>query len=103
MTTFLDKLDAAARRNRSLLCVGLDPWPPLMPQEGIASFSQAIVEATADLVCAFKPNIAFYEAQGSAGLVALEQTLAAIPGDVPVILDAKRGDIGNTAAVPPPR
>ncbi|MEE9284173.1 MAG: orotidine-5'-phosphate decarboxylase [Dehalococcoidia bacterium] len=97
MTTFLDKLDAAARRNRSLLCVGLDPWPPLMPKEGIASFSQAIVEATADLVCAFKPNIAFYEAQGSAGLVALEQTLATIPDDVPVILDAKRGDIGNTA------
>ena len=98
MTTFLDKLDAAARRNRSLLCVGLDPWPPLMPKEDIAAFGQAIVESTADLVCAFKPNIAFYEAQGSGGLVALEQTLAAIPDDVPVILDAKRGDIGNTAA-----
>ena len=97
MSNFLEKLEAAARQNRSLLCVGLDPWLPQMPLDDIATFNRAIVEATRDLVCAFKPNMAFYEAQGSAGLRALEMTLEVIPEDIPVILDAKRGDIGNTA------
>jgi orotidine-5'-phosphate decarboxylase len=97
MSRFLNKLDAAAQRNRSLLCVGLDPWPPQMPIGDIAVFNRAIIEATQDLVCAYKPQMAFYEAQGTAGLHALEQTLAAIPDDIPVILDGKRNDIGNTA------
>ncbi len=97
MNRFLAKLDATARRNRSLLCVGLDPWPPQMPVSDIAEFNRAIIEATQDLVCAFKPQMAFYEAQGLPGLKALEQTLAAMPSDIPVILDAKRGDIASSA------
>ena len=97
MASFLDKLDAAAQRHQSLLCVGLDPWPEQMPVRDVAEFNRAIIEATSDLVCAFKPQMAFYEAQGMDGMRALEATLKAIPSDVPVILDAKRGDIGNTA------
>lgn len=97
MTSFVDKLDAAAKRNRSLLVVGLDPWRPSMPVNDIGTFTKAIVDATADLVCAFKPNSAFYEAEGIEGMRALEATMKAIPSHIPVILDAKRGDIGNTA------
>ena len=97
MATFLEKLDDAAQRNQSLLCVGLDPALGRMPVDGIAAFNRAIIEATQDLVCAYKPQMAFYEAVGMEGLRALEQTLAAIPNDIPIILDAKRGDIGNTA------
>ncbi len=95
---FVEKLTNATRKNKSLLCVGLDPDPKLMPDKvGIFEFNKAIIEATADLVCAYKPNLAFYEALGSEGLDALKQTVKYIPDDVPVIGDAKRGDIGNTA------
>ncbi len=97
MSTFIERLDAAAARNRSLLCVGLDPWRPAMPVDDIAEFNRAIIAATSDLVCAFKPQWAFYEAEGVAGLEALHATIDAVPDDVPVVLDAKRGDIGNTA------
>ena len=95
---FLAKLNAAVARNNSLVCVGLDPDPALMPIDDVAAFNRAIVEATSDLVCAFKPNLAFYEALGEEGGRALRATLAAIPDDIPVIADAKRSDIGNTAA-----
>ena len=95
---FLEKLSKASKKNRSLLCVGLDPDPALMPEEvGVFEFNKAIIDATADLVCAYKPNIAFYEALGNEGLDALKRTRDYIPGDIPVIVDAKRGDIGNTA------
>ena len=95
---FAEKLTNATKKNKSLLCVGLDPDPKLMPDKvGIFEFNKAIIEATADLVCAYKPNLAFYEALGSEGLDALKQTVKYIPDDVPVIGDAKRGDIGNTA------
>ncbi len=95
---FIDKLAAAARKNRSLLCVGLDPDPALMPEKvGIFEFNRAIIEATADLVCAYKPNFAFYEALGTEGLDALKRTVDYVPENIPVIGDAKRGDIGNTA------
>ena len=97
MNRFLNKLHATAQRNRSLLCVGLDPWLPQMPISDTPAFNQAIIDATQDLVCAYKPQIAFYEAQGIPGLKALEQTLAAIPSGIPVILDAKRNDVGSTA------
>jgi len=95
---FIDKLLNSARSNESLLCIGLDPDPELMP-EGISvlEFNEAIVEATYDLVCAYKPNLAFYEAMGVEGLRALAATVGCIPDTVPVIGDAKRGDIGNTA------
>ncbi len=94
---FVDKLLGAARRNQSLLCVGLDPDPNRMPRMGVLDFNKAIIDATRDLVCAYKPNLAFYEVLGSEGLTILEQTLAHIPADIPTIGDAKRGDIGNTA------
>ena len=95
--SFINKLLGAARQNQSLLCVGLDPNPDRMPKMGILDFNRAIIDATHDLVCAYKPNLAFYEALGSQGLTILEQTLAHIPADIPTIGDAKRGDIGNTA------
>ncbi len=100
---FIERLGAAARRNASLLCVGLDPDPARFPvgvardAEGALRFSLAIVEATTDLVCAYKPNLAFWEAFGPPGLEALHRLRHAIPPDIPVIADAKRGDIGNTA------
>ena len=94
---FLNKLLSASRRNRSLLCVGLDPDTALMPKMDILDFNKAIVDATADLVCAYKPNLAFYEALGTEGLNALQKTVEYIPDFIPVIGDGKRGDIGNTA------
>jgi len=95
---FLEKLAKAAERNRSLLCVGLDPDPAMMPAGmDIFEFNKAIIKATIDSICAYKPNIAFYEAMGIPGLEALKQTRDYIPADIPVIIDAKRGDIGNTA------
>ncbi len=95
---FVDKLVGAARRNNSLLCIGLDPDPGLMPSRvKLFEFNRAIVEATADLVCAYKLNFAFYEALNAEGLDALKRTIKQVPDYVPVIGDAKRGDIGNTA------
>jgi orotidine 5'-phosphate decarboxylase subfamily 2 len=64
----------------------------------VFEFNKAIIDATTDLVCAYKPNLAFYETQGAEGFDSLKRTVDAIPGDIPVIADAKRGDIGNTAA-----
>jgi len=87
----------ACRRNRSLLCVGLDPDPAKLPVKDVFEFNKSIIDATADLVCAYKPNLAFYEALGVRGLQALKKTVAYIPDNIPVIGDAKRGDIGNTA------
>lgn len=99
---FFEKMTAAARRNDSWLCIGLDPTPAAVPAahrhaaNPILTWNQAVIAATADLVCAYKPNIAFYEALGD-GLTTLRATLAAVPAHIPVILDAKRGDIGSTA------
>lgn len=96
---FFDKLDAAVTRNRSLVCIGLDTDPARIPAGvSVTDFNKEIIDATADLVCAYKPNFAFYEAQGEPGMAALQQTLKHIPADIPTIADAKRGDIGNTAA-----
>lgn len=102
--SFTAQLRAAAQRNQSMLCVGLDPEPARFPapwqgdSARIYDFCAAIVEATADLVCAFKPQIAYFAAHGAEAQ--LERLIAhirqAAPG-VPVILDAKRGDIGSTA------
>ncbi|GIV98754.1 orotidine-5'-phosphate decarboxylase [Roseiflexus sp.] len=99
---FFESLDTAARRNQSRLCIGLDPEPARMPDclpkdaEGIYTFCAAIMDATVDLVCAYKPNVAFFEAHGAAGWSALERLVKRRPGP-PLILDAKRGDIGSTA------
>ena len=101
---FLDQLAAAEQRNASMLCVGLDPEPARFPDamrndaQRIFDFCAAIVDATADLVCAFKPQIAYFAAHRAEAQ--LERLIAhmrqSAPG-VPVILDAKRGDIGSTA------
>jgi orotidine-5'-phosphate decarboxylase len=102
--TFLDMLRDAAARNQSMLCVGLDPEPTRFPagMQGdvrrIYDFCAAIVDATADLVCAFKPQIAYFAAHGAEDqLERLMQHMRANAPHVPVILDAKRGDIGSTA------
>ncbi|HXG36836.1 MAG TPA: orotidine-5'-phosphate decarboxylase [Dehalococcoidia bacterium] len=95
--TFLEKLRAAQRRNQSFLCVGLDPDPAQLQGRHLPSFLHAIIEETLDLVCAYKPNLAFFEALGPGGMNALIESLAPIPEEIPVIADAKRGDIGNTA------
>ena len=98
--TFAERLEGAWAHSRSLVCVGLDPDLRLMPIADVASFNRAIVDATADLVCAYKPNLAFYEALGMDGLRALEATVEHIRKTSPhaVLLgDAKRGDIGSTA------
>jgi uridine monophosphate synthetase len=104
---FFAKLQAAVERNNSLLCVGLDPQPDQLPAafqrrdrsitEAILDWNLAVIGATQHLVCAYKPNIAFYEALGRPGLDLLRATLDAIPDGIPTILDAKRGDIGSTA------
>ena len=105
--TFAGRLAQAAESNGSLLCVGLDPdlarFPHSLrgngdPGRAIVSLNAAVIEATADLVCAYKPNLAFYVAHGSAGIAALEATRRLVPATIPVILDAKVGDMANTAA-----
>lgn len=95
--SFREKLAHAAQTNRSLLCVGLDPDPARLPGNDVAAFLRAIVEATSDLVCAYKPNLAFYEQLGEAGYAALRAVLQGIPNHIPVIGDAKRGDVAHTA------
>jgi len=97
---FLAKLTAAQAKNNSLLCVGLDADTDKLPQ-GLNQFefNKAIIDATADLACAYKPNSAFYEGRGAAGIEELKQTCDYIRQnhpDIPIILDFKRGDIGNT-------
>ena len=101
MGTFIERLEKACQVNRSLLCVGLDPDPSRMPIADVYEFNRAIIDATVDLVCAYKPNLAFYEALGLKGLEALGRTLEhirSVSGDVLVIGDAKRGDIDATSA-----
>ncbi|HEX6797712.1 MAG TPA: orotidine-5'-phosphate decarboxylase [Ktedonobacterales bacterium] len=125
--SFMELLRARWEVAGTLLCVGLDPELERLPEtirtggdsaasregndgtqagakrieQAILAFNTAIVDATADLVCAFKPNSAFYEAHGPAGLRALLRTIAYLHDrypNIPVILDAKRGDIGSTSA-----
>lgn len=102
--TFIDMLRAAERRNGSLLCVGLDPEPTRFPGKlkgdanKIYDFCARIVDATADLVIAFKPQIAYFAAHRAEGqLERLMEHMRRMAPEVPIILDAKRGDIGSTA------
>ncbi len=100
---FIEKLKNASQKNNSLLCVGLDTELEKIPKfllgekEPIFAFNREIIGSTKDLVCAYKPNLAFYEAYGIKGLEALIDTCHYIPAEIPIILDAKRGDIGNTS------
>ncbi len=102
--TFLDMLSAAERQNASMLCVGLDPEPTKFPDRikgdsnKIYDFCAAIVDATADLVNSFKPQIAYFAAHRAEGqLERLMEHMRRVAPHVPIILDAKRGDIGSTA------
>jgi orotidine-5'-phosphate decarboxylase len=103
--TFLEQLIDAERRNQSMLCVGLDPEPSKFPAHlqgdvsKIYDFCAAIVDATADLVISFKPQIAYFAAHRAEDqLEKLIQHMRSTAPHIPVILDAKRGDIGATAA-----
>jgi orotidine-5'-phosphate decarboxylase len=98
------ELISEIHRKQSFLCVGLDTELEKIPQhlldleDPIFEFNKRIIDATTDYAVAFKPNTAFYEAQGVKGWATLEKTLNYIPKNCFVIADAKRGDIGNTAA-----
>ncbi|MBN1953697.1 MAG: orotidine-5'-phosphate decarboxylase [Anaerolineae bacterium] len=98
------KLLASQTAHSSWLCIGLDPAVERMPpavrgmDEPLVGFCRAIIEATSDLVCAYKPNLGFWLAEGVAGLAALQTVIASIPAGIPVILDGKFGDVGHTAA-----
>ena len=97
------KLREASERNNSLLCIGLDadlehvPRKFLMESNPIVYFNRAIINITRNLVCAYKLNLAFYESLGIPGIDALRRTVKYIPKDIPIIGDAKRSDIANSA------
>jgi uridine monophosphate synthetase len=110
---FFDKLNQAIARSQSLLFVGLDPNPELLPDQfrqgdrslkdvalldGLRDWLHFVIAETVDLVCAYKPTLGFYEALGSAGLELLEDILQTIPPHIPIILDAKHGDL-NTSTI----
>lgn len=102
---FFQRLQEASERNQSLLCVGLDPEPRQLPDwcldfaDPVLAFNRHIIDLTCDLVCAYKPNAAFYEALGGNGWSTLYDTIVyAHDRGIPVILDSKRGDIGSSAS-----
>jgi len=98
------KLRKIQQAHKSVLCLGLDLDPKKMPSDysgtlkGMFEFAHRIIDATSDLVCAYKPNMAFYEHHGPDGLALLKLIIDRIPDDIPVILDGKRGDIGNSSS-----
>lgn len=105
-SSFTERLAKIQTQKETALCVGLDPDPTRFPSplrdgrlrtDAAREFCAAIVEATAPYACAFKPNLAFFEALGPSGGVILSEVIASIPDDCLVIADAKRGDIGNSA------
>lgn len=102
--SYLERLAARSAATGTVLCLGLDPDPEALPPEfprtlaGIERFARLLVEAAGPHAAAVKPNLAFFEAFGAAGIAALERVRAAVPADLPVVMDAKRGDIGSTAA-----
>lgn len=102
--TYLERLARRSARTKTVLCVGLDPDPASLPDgfgrdfAGIERFARLVLEAALPVAAAVKANLAFFEAFGSRGLAVLERLRSSIPGDVPVVIDAKRGDIGTTAA-----
>lgn len=105
MTTgYLDRLSARTRAVGTVLCLGLDPDPVSLPDgfsrdlAGTERFATILVEVAAPFAAAVKPNLAFFESFGSAGMAMLERIRARLPDDLPVIADAKRGDISTTAA-----
>ena len=101
--TFAQRIKEIQTKQNSLLCIGLDvdadKIPPHLQSSAnpVLEFNRQIIEATHDLVCAYKPNLAFYEAMDKTGMTVLRETLKLIPKSVLTIGDGKRGDIGNTA------
>jgi len=103
MNKFLTKINARFQENKSLVCVGLDPDLKKIPDkfkkfnDPVLEFNKYIINQTKDFTAAYKPNMAFYEALGLDGLKTLAETIKYVPQDIAVILDGKRGDIGNTS------
>jgi orotidine-5'-phosphate decarboxylase len=101
---YLERLARRSSETGTVLCLGLDPDPAALPGgfsrdlAGVERFARLLIDVAGPRAAAIKPNLAFFEAFGSAGLAALERVRAAIPGGIPVVMDAKRGDIGTTAA-----
>jgi orotidine-5'-phosphate decarboxylase len=104
VSTYLERLGRRTAAVRTVLCLGIDPDPASIPAgfgedlAGVERFSRMVLEAASPYAAAVKPNLAFFEAYGSAGLATLERLRALVPPDLPFIADAKRGDIGSTAA-----
>lgn len=102
--SYLERLAARTAATGSVLCLGVDPDPASLPAgfpptlHGLERFSRLLIEAALPYAAAIKPNLAFFEAHGSAGIAVLERLRALVPADVPFVADAKRGDIGTTAA-----
>ncbi len=100
----VDKLKKIQEKNKSMICLGLDLDPKRMPPDYAKSiktmydFALRIIDQTSDFVCAYKPNLAFYESLGPEGLSLLRSIVERIPEEIPVVLDGKRADIGNTAS-----
>ena len=103
MTDYLEKLDFRMRGVGNSLCLGIDPDPAALPAAfspnvgGIEAFATVLLEAAGPFAAAVKANLAFFEAFGSEGMAALERLRRRVPADLPLIADAKRGDIGSTA------
>ena len=107
---FFAKLNKAIAQNQSLLVVGLDPNPEMMPDannetiakeqsiESLETWIESAIEQTSDRVCAYKPTLGFYQALGTAGIALLGRILTKIPSNIPVILDAKHGDLNSSTA-----
>jgi len=101
MTSFFERLEARAREIDSLLCVGLDAHPELLAEDDAKAayrFCLSIIEETSPLAAAFKVNAAFFEAFGADGWSALRDVIGAVGSDIPVLLDAKRGDLGSSSS-----
>jgi orotidine-5'-phosphate decarboxylase len=104
MSRYLERLGARTSAVGSVLCVGMDPQPEALPAgfshdlSGVERFCEILLEAALPHAAAVKPNLAFFEAFGSAGMAALERLRARVPSDVLFVADAKRGDIGTTSA-----
>jgi orotidine-5'-phosphate decarboxylase len=102
--TYLARLGARTAATRAVLCVGIDPDAAVLPAgfpstlAGVEAFARLLLEASLPHAAAVKPNLAFFEAHGSAGMAALERLRGLVPAEVPFVADAKRGDIGSTAA-----
>ncbi len=100
MKPFFAQLEDRCKKTGSLLCIGIDPRPEELAEptaRAARDFSLRMIEATSDIAAAYKPNTAFFEAFGPEGWQALKDVVAAVPSDIPVILDSKRGDISSTA------